>query len=182
LCACSALPFIEQTVKIDEQVYCEGALVDTLNFRSLLEDHAGSINEIWINRIVDSHQIKQPKNLHDALANLCQLFAATVGEDDIKLFKLYARENNRQGKRPHWTGTIVTVQVDPRVDFHWDEKNLRLGRKCGFERALDAIKLYKMYKNNPPIDGVLLIPDDLSIDDIKKAGVPVPADREREGA
>src|SRR5204863_3260349 len=56
LCACSALPFIEQTVKVDGDVYCEGALVDTVNFRELLEDH-DDLDEIWINRIVDARQI-----------------------------------------------------------------------------------------------------------------------------
>ena len=39
LCACSALPFIEGTVEIDGVTYCEGALVDTVNFESLLEEH-----------------------------------------------------------------------------------------------------------------------------------------------
>ena len=39
LCACSALPFIEQTVRVGGPVYCEGALVDTVNFKSLLEEH-----------------------------------------------------------------------------------------------------------------------------------------------
>src|SRR5262249_12733934 len=35
LCACSALPFIEETVEIDGTTYCEGALVDTVNFEGL---------------------------------------------------------------------------------------------------------------------------------------------------
>src|SRR5262249_49853147 len=89
LCACSALPYIEETVEIDttqggsggnKSTYCEGALVDTVNFQSLLEEH-GDLEEIWISRIVDSHQIRKPENLVDGLSNLCQLFAATVGED-----------------------------------------------------------------------------------------------------
>ena len=81
LCACSALPFIEGTVEIDRVTYCEGALVDTVNFESLLQEHQ-DLEEIWVSRIVDSKQIRKPENLHDALANLCQLFAATVGDDD----------------------------------------------------------------------------------------------------
>ena len=36
---CSALPFIEGTVEIGGVTYCEGALVDTVNFESLLEEH-----------------------------------------------------------------------------------------------------------------------------------------------
>src|SRR6266567_3931735 len=50
LCACSALPFIEQTVTIGGDVYCEGALIDTINFRNLLEDNP-DLEEIWICRL-----------------------------------------------------------------------------------------------------------------------------------
>ena len=30
------------------------------------------------------------------LANLCQLFAATVGEDDVKLFKYHVRSDKQR--------------------------------------------------------------------------------------
>ena len=56
-----------------------------------------TLDEIWVSRIVDSKQIRKPKNLHDALANLCQLFAATVGEDDVKLFKYHVRQGTKSG-------------------------------------------------------------------------------------
>ena len=94
LCACSALPFVEETVEIDKVTYCEGALIDTVNFESLIQEHhrpGDELDEIWVSRIVDAKQVRKPKNLHDALANLCQLFAATVGEDDVKLFKYHVR-------------------------------------------------------------------------------------------
>jgi hypothetical protein len=41
---------------------------------------------------VDAQQIRKPINLHDALANLCEMFAATVGEDDVRLFKYHVKE------------------------------------------------------------------------------------------
>jgi predicted acylesterase/phospholipase RssA len=184
LCACSALPYIEQTVQIDGNDYCEGALVDTVNFKSLLKDHRDSLQEIWINRIVDSHQIRKPENLHDSLANLCQLFAATVGEDDVKLFKYHVRENNRLKKRDDllWEGTIVEIQVDDHVDFQWSQSNLNKGRANGKLRAEDAVKLYRMYKNKKKTDGVLIIPDDLNDDEIKAAGVDLPPNRQRDAA
>lgn len=178
LCACSALPFIEQTVNVDGTVYCEGALVDTVNFRSLMEDHGDSLKEVWINRIVDSHQIRKPENLHDALANLCQLFAATVGEDDIKLFKLYARENNRSTDPddPKWEGTIIEIQVDDRIDFHWDERNLEAGIANGRRKAEEALRLLEEYGHKPAKDGVLILPDDLTVEEIERVGVTVPVD------
>jgi predicted acylesterase/phospholipase RssA len=137
LCACSALPFIEQTVKIGEDTYCEGALVDTVNFQSLIEEHGNELDEIWVSRIVDSQQIRKPKNLHDSLANLCELFAATVGEDDVKLFKYHLKEEKR------WKGTVIEIHVPAKIDFKWNHRNLDKGRELGRAAAEDAIAAYR---------------------------------------
>jgi predicted acylesterase/phospholipase RssA len=136
LCACSALPFIEETVKIGENTYCEGALVDTVNFQSLIEEHP-DLDEIWVSRIVDSKQIRKPQNLHDALANLCQLFAATVGEDDVRLFKYHLKEEK------HWPGTVVEIHVPRHVNFKWNHSNLEQGRREGKAAAQKAYAAYE---------------------------------------
>jgi predicted acylesterase/phospholipase RssA len=149
LCACSALPFIEGTVEIDGATYCEGALVDTVNFESLLEEHP-NLDEIWVSRIVDSQQIRKPENLHDALANLCQLFAATVGEDDVRLFKYHVRcdrhqpgKNEKNGKtKDAWNGTVVEIHVPGHINFKWNHSNLENGRNLGRAAAKQAIEAY----------------------------------------
>jgi len=135
LCACSALPFIEGTVDIDGETYCEGALVDTVNFKSLIEDHP-DLDEIWVSRIVDAKQVRKPENLHDNLANLCQLFAATVGEDDVKLFKYHVMKHNK------WRGTIVEIHVDNGVNFRWSHSNLDTGIQRGYTAAEHAYQKY----------------------------------------
>jgi predicted acylesterase/phospholipase RssA len=142
LCACSALPFIEGTVEIDGVTYCEGALVDTVNFESLLQEHPG-LDEIWVSRIVDSKQIRKPENLHDALANLCQLFAATVGEDDVKLFKYHVRYDPPEKGKKAWTGTVVEIHVPGHINFRWNHSNLDNGRKLGRAAAKQAIGAYQ---------------------------------------
>jgi len=147
LCACSALPFIEETVKIGGDTYCEGALVDTVNFRSLIEEHP-DLDEIWVSRIVDSKQIRKPENLHDALANLCQLFAATVGEDDVELFKYHVRYDNPKTAK-EWNGTVVEIHVPGHINFKWNHSNLDNGRKLGRGAAEQAIKKYKKEKDTP---------------------------------
>ena len=38
------------------------------------------------------------------------LFAATVGEDDIKLFKYHVKEDNK------WKGRIVEIKVDASIN------------------------------------------------------------------
>jgi predicted acylesterase/phospholipase RssA len=136
LCSCSALPFIEQTVEIDGQKYCEGALVDTVNFKNLLEDHP-DLDEIWISRLLDADQIHPPKDLTDSLANLCELFAASLGEDDVKLFKIHVEQENK------WHGTIVEIHVSRDINFHWSHKNLDHSRRVGYRAAIEAVKRYE---------------------------------------
>ena len=135
LCAGSALPFIEETVEIDGDTYCEGALVDTVNFHHLVEAYP-KLDEIWVSRIVDAKQVRKPQNLHDNLANLCQLFAATVGEDDVKLFEFHVREERI------WKGTIVEIRVDSKINFNWSHDNLETGRDRGYKAADEAYERY----------------------------------------
>ncbi|HEX5507732.1 MAG TPA: patatin-like phospholipase family protein [Pseudolabrys sp.] len=139
LCACSALPYVEETVEINGDTYCEGALVDTVNFKQLLEDHP-DLDEVWVSRIVDSGQVRKPNNIADALANLCMLFAATVGEDDIKLFEYHVKE---EGK---WHGQIVEIKVSDKIDFEWTHANLDLGCRAGYQATDDRLKSYKPEK------------------------------------
>jgi predicted acylesterase/phospholipase RssA len=154
LCACSALPFIEGTVEIDQVTYCEGALVDTVNFDSLLEEHP-DLDEIWVSRIVDSKQIQKPKNLHDSLANLCQLFAATVGEDDVKLFKYHIRCDKKSKEEEERTKglKVVEIHVPGHINFKWNHSNLDNGCKLGKVAAAQAIKAYRGHEGGPPHNG-----------------------------
>jgi predicted acylesterase/phospholipase RssA len=154
LCACSALPFVEETVNINGVTYCEGALVDTVNFESLLEEHHrpdDPLDEIWVSRIVDAKQVRKPENLHDALANLCQLFAATVGEDDVRLFKYHVRYDGDEKKR--WKGTVVEIRVPGHISFKWNHSNLDMGRKLGKAAANQAIKAYNKHAALKPHPG-----------------------------
>jgi predicted acylesterase/phospholipase RssA len=160
LCACSALPFIEGTVEIDGVTYCEGALVDTVNFESLLEEHP-NLDEIWVSRIVDSKQIRKPVNLHDSLANLCQLFAATVGEDDVKLFKYHVRS----AKAKHPNLTIVEIRVPSHINFNWNHSNLENARELGKAVGKQAIKAYYKHAELKKHPGPHFINENPEVDD-----------------
>jgi len=147
LCACSALPFIEQTVTIDGEEYCEGALVDTVNFRNLLEDNP-DLDEIWVSRLIDANQVLPPRNLYDAEANLCELFAATVGKDDVKLFEYHLTcDEEHRGK---WKNlTIVEIPVSCDINFDWSHSNLERGIKNGMEAATHAVTRYREPRKGP---------------------------------
>lgn len=171
LCACSALPFVEETVKIDRVTYCEGALVDTVNFESLLQEHHrppnDKLDEIWVSRIVDAKQVRKPENLHDALANLCQLFAATVGEDDVRLFKYHVRYDDPDG-RERWKGTIVEIHVPGHISFKWNHSNLDAGRKLGKAAAEQAIEAYNEHARRKAHAGPHFVNEDPAKDHAKE--------------
>ena len=131
LCACSALPYIEESIFIEPYEYTEGALVDTVNFKNLLQDHP-DLDEVWVNRIVDESQVKSPGSLAGALANLPMQFAAEVGENDVKLFRQHLLNQSRMRPR------VVEIPIDPetRVTFEWKHSNLMQG----FHEGRAAVK------------------------------------------
>lgn len=133
LCACSALPFILESVVIGGHEYTEGALVDTVNFANLLRDHR-DLDEVWVNRIVDDSQVKSPRNLGGALANLAMQFAAEVGENDIKLFRQHLLNQTRMGPRV----VEIPIRPDTDVNFEWSHSNLQKGFDEGYQ-AVQAL-------------------------------------------
>jgi predicted acylesterase/phospholipase RssA len=135
LCACSALPYIEATVEIDGDTYCEGALVDTVNFHDLVRD-LPDLEEVWVSRLVDTSQIRPPRNLTEALGNLCMLFAAETGKNDIKLFKYHLDEESLCDKKEI---RVVELPVSARVNFDWSRANLARGIEEGRE-AVDIAR------------------------------------------
>ncbi|NBB70030.1 MAG: patatin-like phospholipase family protein [Alphaproteobacteria bacterium] len=144
LCACSALPYIEETVEMNGDVYCEGALVDTVNFKRLLEDHP-DLDEVWVLRIVSKEQIRAPQDLTEGLANLCMLFAASVGEDDVKLFVNHVKEDRREDapEERRWPGRVYEIPVATGIDFDWNVSNLEAGIAAGYRETSNILDAYK---------------------------------------
>ena len=144
LCACSALPYIEEPVTINGEVYSEGALIDTVNFRRLIEDHP-DLDEVWVSRIVDVSQAKAPKNITEAIGNLCMIFAGSLGDDDVRLFKYHARDEK-------WCGTIYEIEFAAKrphlaqVTFDWNQSNLENGRKRGYTAMVELLSFHDSIK------------------------------------
>lgn len=145
LCACSALPYVEQTVRIpndDHREYSEGALVDTVSFSNLIEDHP-DLDEIWVCRIVDVKQLRSPQDLHDSLSNLCQQFAAEVGDNDVKLFRNHLRKS--AGRIPRVIE--IPLAVRSRITYRWDHDNLATGYNEGLESVGSLLEQHQDLRN-----------------------------------
>lgn len=135
VCACSALPYIEEPVTMNGKVYCEGATIDTVNFEHLIANHP-DLDEVWVSRILDRKQIRQPRNLYDALNNLVMLFAATTSEDDVKLFKYHLLETGSKVK-------VVEIPVAHHINYDWSWSNLERSIRDGYAAADTVLKTYK---------------------------------------
>ncbi|OIQ97863.1 patatin-like phospholipase [mine drainage metagenome] len=138
LCACSALPYIEEPTRLGDDMYCEGATIDTVNFEDMLRDHP-DLDEVWVSRILDHDQVRTPDNLYDSLNNLVMLFAATTSEDDVKLFKFHAAEVG-------WKGRIIEIPVNHNITYDWTHSNLDRSIDDGY-RATDLV--LKKYQAQP---------------------------------
>jgi hypothetical protein len=79
-----------------------------------------------VSRIVDVSQARAPHNIKDALGNPCMLFAGSLGDDDVKLFKYHARDER-------WTGSIYELNYFPRrpVDDRDSTKNQKVDVRDG---------------------------------------------------
>jgi Patatin-like phospholipase len=148
LCACSGLPYILSPVEINGTTYVEGATVDTVGFWHLLKDHP-DLDEVWVCRILDSHQIRPHHNLVEALNNLVMLFASTTSEDDVKLFKFHLKDLNEQraaeaaksNTQPHLI-ELVEFPVDYHTSYEWTHTNLRDSTAASYVAARQTIQDY----------------------------------------
>ncbi len=135
LCACSALPFIENPVTIDGKMYVEGATIDTVNFEDLLQNHP-DLDEIWVSRILDRKQVHPTHNLYDALNNLVMLFAATTSEDDVKIFKYKLKEIGSKVR-------VVEIPVNQNINYDWTWSNLQRSIDDGAAATRAVLATYK---------------------------------------
>ena len=94
------------------------------------------------------------------------MFAATVGEDDVKLFKYHVKydrpesgKNGKNGKKKEdwWNGTVVEVHVPGHINFKWNHSNLDNGRALGKAATLQAIDRYEKEKGKSHPDEPLFI-------------------------
>lgn len=138
LCACSGLPYILSPVTINGTTYVEGATIDTVGFKDLLENHP-DLDEVWVCRLLDAKQIHPHHNLAEALNNLVMLFAATTSTDDVKLFKFHLEKRNAEHNKKI---ALIEFPVDHRCDFDWSHSNLATSIKASYDSAHKRIHHY----------------------------------------
>jgi len=141
LCACSALPYIEAPVEIENSIYCEGATVYTVNFERLLQNYP-DLDEVWVSRILDVKQVRRPNKLVDAPNNLVMLFASTVSEDDVNLFIEEVGRKKAEGVVKK-SLRVLQLEVDHNIYYDWTYSNLDAPTKDGYRAAERLLAAYR---------------------------------------
>ncbi|MEO5359489.1 MAG: patatin-like phospholipase family protein [Nitrospirota bacterium] len=131
----SALPYIIEPIELDGKMYCEGAMVDTINFKDIIRNHP-DLDEIWVVRLLNLSQIKAPKSLLDSLNNLIMLFAASMSEDAISMLR-FRLEKRRMRTR------VIEVPVMGDILYEWSESNLEQSIEHGYREADSIVGRYK---------------------------------------
>lgn len=133
--ACSALPYLIEPVEMNGKVYCEGALVRTVEFGRIIDDHP-DLEEIWVVRIVDPRQVRPTRNLDDAMNNLAMLFAGSLGESNVAAFEEKVKND------PDLRGRIRirVVPVSHEINYDWNHSNFDLGVEQGYAMARQAVE------------------------------------------
>jgi len=145
LCASSALPYILSPVEVDGQTHIEGALVDSFCFEAVHECH-DDINEIWVSRIVDHAQVREPTNLLEALNNLIMLYAGTTSRNDIELFAHHINHEElmdcHASRRKADPIEVLQLPVEASTTYLWSYENLDNSVRRSKENCLKFIENY----------------------------------------
>jgi hypothetical protein len=136
----SILGYLENR-KIDDDMYCEGSVADTVNFKSLLRNHP-DLDEVWVINILDYKEITPPKNQLEADLLAVELPFITIAQDDIKLFRHHLKDLGLDSKIK-----IVEIKASYKdLDFFWKQSTFQEGLKVGYDGAMKTIQQYSMEK------------------------------------
>lgn len=134
----SILGYLENR-EIRGDTYCEGAVVDTVNFRDLLGNHP-DLDEVWVINILDYKEIIPPKNQLEADLLAVELPFTTISQDDIKLFRYHLKKLGLDSKIK-----LVEIKTSYKdLDFFWKQSTLQKGIKIGYNGAMKTIQEYLM--------------------------------------
>ena len=86
--AALAFPFIYGPYKLNDQLYYEGAVVDCLNFKDLMELHTGLETIVVLDVLGSNTLIRAPRNIYDSWVLSMIIPLVKTAEDNLDLFVL----------------------------------------------------------------------------------------------
>lgn len=138
--AALAFPFIYGPYKMGEEYFYEGAVVDCLNFKDLVEMHTGLDTIVVFDVLGSDKLIRNPRNLYDSWVLSMIVPLVKTAEDN---FELFALKHNHGYRRQEGAKTdLLRVEFDvPDGDLDkvldWSSSNATRLFKIGYEAGLN---------------------------------------------
>jgi NTE family protein len=108
--AALAFPFIYGPYRLKDNLYYEGAVVDCLNFKDLVETHSGLETIVVFDVLGAETLIRAPRNLYDSWVLSMIIPLVKTAEDNLELFAL---KHNKGWKRAEGAKTdLLKIEFD----------------------------------------------------------------------
>jgi NTE family protein len=143
--ACSSFPFLYPPKRMNGKLYFEGAAVDCLNYKSLVEKHP-EVDTIVVFDVLGSDKLfREPRDLYDAWVLSIITPLVEIARDDTKIFDLkYNRGPDGKALRE-----LLKVEFDipaehlPRV-LDWSYSNLNTLFDIGYQSGSKFYEKHRM--------------------------------------
>lgn len=138
-----AFPLIYPPYEMNGKYYFEGASVDALNYKGLINNHPEVDTIVVFDILGTDNIIRQPKNIYDAWVVSIMVPLVEIARDDTKIFEL--KYNTGKNKR-----NLLKVQFDipekqwPYV-LDWTYSNLKTLYDVGYESGKKFISENKKF-------------------------------------
>lgn len=136
--AAFSFPFLYPPTLLDGDYYIEGAAIDTLNFKGLLQQHPQTIDSIVVFDVLGCEKIMHPpRDLYDAWVQSIITPLIELARDDLKLFEALHNTDPASGK-PISTLLRLNVEAylteeDSQHELDWSRSNLQRMYEVGYE-------------------------------------------------
>lgn len=133
--AALSFPFLYPPTQIGDDFYMEGAAIDCLNFKALVDHYDGDLAEVVIFDLLGAEKLlRPPQDLYDAWVMSIMTPLIEIARDDVKLFEAL---HNAEGKiKLHKVPLLDAIPADHLPDvFDWSRSNLSKLYQLGYQTA-----------------------------------------------
>jgi len=155
--AALAFPFIYGPYRLNGKLYYEGAVVDCLNFKDLVERHRGLETIVVLDVLGSDTLIREPRNIYDSWVLSMIIPLVETAEDDIELFALKHNNGWRRAAPDHAKADLLKVEFDIPENYlaevlDWTASNATRLFKIGYDSGRNFTKAHagKLAVARPP--------------------------------
>ena len=133
--AALSFPYLYPPTQIGDDYFIEGAAIDCLNFKALIDHYDGDLAEIVIFDLLGAEKLlRPPRDLYDAWVMSIMTPLVEIARDDVKLFEAL---HNADGRiKLHKVPLLDAISADDLPDvFDWTRSNLSTLYQLGYQTA-----------------------------------------------